>query len=267
MKPLAALGFEPAYARLDASQAGFDKYYGRMAGGSLLKVTRPGRFAELDALLIAELDRRFAPDRTIRVHDMAASSAITSLDLHEALKARRPVTVLASDHYDAVHVLEGGAVGFVFDADFAPLQLAIGSAGISAQHGLLRRALAPLWKSAVRRRHEARRVSLFHPRAEALAAADPDFVLARESFFSPPPGPYEVVRLLNAMWPSLGRDGTTSALRSVLATLTEDGLLVLGRAGNYTLFARREDGMEVLGGLGDAAENRDLVGGATKLLG
>ena len=81
MKPLAALGFEPVYARLDASRADFDKYYSRMLGGGLIKATRPGRFADLDALLIGELDRRIAAGRTNRVHDKAASSGITAAEL------------------------------------------------------------------------------------------------------------------------------------------------------------------------------------------
>lgn len=266
MKPIAALGFEPAYARLDASHADFDKYYGRMHGGGRFKTTRPGRFAELDALLVAELDRRFAAGRTIRVHDMAASSGITSLELYATLKARGPASLRASDYYDAVHVLDGRLLGFVFDADFAPLQIEIGGAAISAQHGLLRGALAPLWTSALQRRSEARRVSLFHPQAQTLAASDGGFVLARENFHMPPAGPFEVVRLANALWPSMARDEITTVLRSVVATLTGDGVLVLGRAGNYTLFGRGEGGFTALGGLGDAGENRELMSRAVSLL-
>jgi len=267
MKLLAALGFEPAYARLDASHADFDKYYSRMLGGTRLKTTRPGRFAELDALLVAELDRRFAAGRPIRMHDMAASSGITSLELYELVKARGPVSLRVSDYYDAIHVLDGGVVGFVFDADFEPLQMVIGGAAISAQRGLLRGVLAPLWPSALRRRGEARRVSLFHPRAEALAAIDPSFVLARDDFHSPSPGPFEVVRLANALWPSMHPDEITAVLRAALATLTEDGVLVLGRAGNYTLFGREAGGFRMLDGLGEVEENRQLMSRATSLLG
>ena len=172
MKPLAVLGFEPAYTRLDATGADFDKYYSRMGGGTLLKTTRPGRFAELDAMLVAELGR-FAPGRLIRVHDVAASSAITSIELLETLRARGPANVRASDYYDALYLLDGAPFSFVFDADMAPLQATVGRAGISAQHGPLRRVLAPFWASAIARQSEARRVSLFHPRALAAAAAIP----------------------------------------------------------------------------------------------
>jgi hypothetical protein len=238
-----------------------------MLGGARLKTTRPGRFSEVDALLVAELDRRFAAGRTIRVHDMAASSGITSRELHAVLKARGPVSLRASDYYDAIQVLEGGALDFVFDADFEPLQVVIGGAGISAQRGLLRGALAPLWRSALQRRGEARRVSLFHPQAEALAATDSSFVLARENFHAPPAGPFEVVRLANALWPSMRHDEITAVLRATLATLTEDGVLVLGRAGNYTLFGREAGGVRMLCGLGEAGENCELVGRAASLLG
>lgn len=265
MKPLAALGFEPAYARLDAAGADFDKYYSRMGGGTLLKTTRPGRFAELDALLVAELGR-FAPGRLIRVHDVAASSAITSIELLETLRARGPANVRASDYYDALYILDGTPFSFVFDADMAPLQATVGRAGISAQHGPLRRVLAPFWASAIARQSEARRVSLFHPRALAAAASDTGFTLVRESFFAPEAGPYEVVRLLNALWPELGRDAIGTVLRAAIATMTEDGVLVLGRAGDYTLFGRSGECLKPLGGLGDPAQNVDLMRGIAALV-
>jgi hypothetical protein len=172
MKSLAALGFEPAYARLDAAGADFDKYYSRMGGGALLKTTRPGRFAELDALLDAELGR-VAPGRLIRVHDVAASSAITSIELLEALRARGPANVRASDYYDALYLLDGAPFSFVFDADMAPLQATVGRAGISAQHGPLRRVLAPFWRQRSRGRARRGGYHCFIPGPSPLPQAIP----------------------------------------------------------------------------------------------
>ena len=48
--------------------------------------------------------------------------------------------------------------------------------------------------------------------------------------------------------------------------MTEDGVLVLGRAGDYTLFGRSGECLKPLGGLGDPAENVDLMRGIAALV-
>src|SRR5690242_16614223 len=90
----------------DAEETALETILERMPAGTASKRTYRRRFSALDDILAAEIDRRF--EGHISVHDMAASTAVTSLELYRLLSKRRPVTMRASDHYDAVDLVHMG---------------------------------------------------------------------------------------------------------------------------------------------------------------
>ena len=79
----------------EADETALEALYEQMPAGLAWKTTYRRRFAALDDLIAAEVEARFAAG-PISVHDMAASSAITSLDLYRRLSASHQVTVAAS---------------------------------------------------------------------------------------------------------------------------------------------------------------------------
>jgi len=257
------MGFEPAYTLLaDAEglpEAMVDRIYGRMPAGRLIKTTRARRFDELDRMIVREVESRMPPDRTVRVHDVAASSAITSVELFHRLSEIRSVAMKASDYYDALFRVRLCGVDFLLDADGAPLQVAIGRVAFSARRGPWRRLSAPFWPSARERLHRAERISLFHPEALRLAAINPAFKLVREDFFRPASDQFDVVRLANALWPSYTPEQTRGVVRDAAATVSEGGLFVLGRAGDYSIFVRLSGGFSEIATIGKRPDDAETV--------
>ncbi len=91
---------------------------------SIRKITRRGRFRELDAWLVEECNRRFAGVDSLVVHDVGASNGITSLELFELLSRERKVEVHATDYFDRLYLvtLHDENWTIAFDVDRQPLQ-------------------------------------------------------------------------------------------------------------------------------------------------
>src|SRR5260221_3579321 len=87
-------------------------------------ITFPGRFRAIDDAIESEIGKAFQPGRPIHVHEMAASNAITSLDLFERLRGRfgNAGSVSASDYADSVYVVSVSGWHVVFDVEKRPLQ-------------------------------------------------------------------------------------------------------------------------------------------------
>ncbi len=69
------------------------------------RITYPKRHNVVDGLMAEAIKEAFPPERPVRIHEVAASSAITSLDLYETLKPLRPnVSVLATDRLVEMYV-------------------------------------------------------------------------------------------------------------------------------------------------------------------
>lgn len=189
-------------------EAAFEALLKEMRGGKTSKLTRRNRLAALDGVLIKEISNRF--HGSIAVHDMAASSAITSMELYRRLFSERSGSFLASDFYDAVYFIGP----WVLNAEGKPLRRTwlSGLGRIGHSLGL------------------SRRVSLFHPAALALAREDRKFRLAREDLFAPPPAQYHVVRVMNALTlKNFSRQDIERAMRAIAQTVCEGGLLILGQ--------------------------------------
>jgi hypothetical protein len=251
-------GLEPAYTSLakqtEFSESELARIYGRMPGGNNSKTTSFDRFDELDGLTVREIEARFPPHHCVSVHDIAASNAITSVQLFHRIAAVRPVTMKASDFYDAVLRVRVFGLDFIFDAVGEPLQLALGRIGMRARRSPWRLLGAPLWPFARRAIHTAQRISLFHPTAAKLARETTAFRLAREDLFDLGPECFQVVRVTNAIGPWLPRAKMIAAYQRIASTICENGLLVAGRRGDYGVFLRSATRYSTLATLGPGIE-------------
>jgi hypothetical protein len=250
------------------------RLYLHAIGGTVPKRTWRGRHSRFDELLVEEIEARFPADAALRVHDMAASNAITSLELFHRLSHRERLGFLATDISDAIHVVSPAAGGWrvVFDADKKPLQF-IGRRMVlpadrpERKRYLVNRAIRQVLLATVLPR--ARRllaagqgssIPLFHPECVALARADARFRLGRDDVLRPRPGRYDVIRIMGLLgFRRFTPEAISAAVQAVSRQLAPGGLLAIGgncsRQGgpfNGTIYRRDGDRLRAL---------RDLDGG------
>ena len=112
-------------------------YNQTVVGGYVYKTTRRNRFKDVDKSLVPQLQKTFGTSQPIAIHDVGASSGITSLDLLGSCEqAGLDVSMHATDLYDhllAVPVRGGWTV--IFDSDGQPLQYIAKSWVLSARNG------------------------------------------------------------------------------------------------------------------------------------
>ena len=263
-----------------------------LRGGSQhSRYTQRQRLAALDCRLGEILAERGAWQR-IRIHDMAASNAITSLELFDYLRDREPVSLKASDYYDRLHIVNvGDRWRVAFDVDLKPIQYIGRRMMVCARRPdpdvptvdtivkpalqalLLPPALAALQRALDDTRAQPvqndryHQMSLFHPRCRSEAAADARFELQRDDLFSPAPYRYDVVRVANALSTDFMSEARIIAgVRAVAATIVEGGLLVLGRnaAGGDgpargTIFALNRDRLIPLADVAGGYQHKEAV--------
>lgn len=256
--------FAPAFAKLLSTPT--EKVRKRIlaampAGPFTSKTTRPDRLRDLDAAIILCAEQVLSADE-ITVHDMAASDGITSLELFDRLSERRSVRLRSSDYYDGIGVVRRGPFLVFYDKEQAVIQVALGALALRGTRAnrFLARLLSPdLTK--------LRQVSLLHPDVVARAKADSRFTAATDTFFSPAPARYDVVRVMNALGErNFPRPHIERAIRAIATTVADGGLLVLGRSADEldgraeaTIFQRTEGGFVPLVDLGGGYELRDFV--------
>lgn len=270
----------------DADEALIERLYRSMrAGTGTYKITRRSRSAVMDEVLVNLLAERFPATSPIRIHDMAASNAVTSLEMFDCLRQKLDVYVHASDYYDALYIvsLADSAWQVVLDVNLRPLQfVGYGMVLSGYKWEPARYPINRLAQTIVRRRvvsratelaarvlregmetngsGEVRRVSLFHPRCIEDARASTRFSLGRDDVFEPAPASYQVIRVTNALTTDhFSLDRVRDAIVAVCRNLERGGLLLLGRnadetdgALRATVFVRNG---ETLVGI------RDLAGG------
>lgn len=191
------------------------------------KATAPCRLAALDDALQAELSRQVAGGEALAVHDMAASTGITSLELYRKLSSIWPVAMRVSDRFNYVARHRAFGCDVYFDVLGRPVQCAFGNLGIYDQRGPLRWALRTI-ASLARSAPEVDRIALFDP--EVLAAQGPHFQLASDDLLNPDPGSYQVVRIANALIPQTHAAAEIiRALEAIAPIVAPGGLLLVGQ--------------------------------------
>ncbi len=249
----------------EADEELLEVLYAHTAGGyGVHKMTRAGRMQALDARLADELETRYGTHTPISVHDMACSNAITSLDMYRSLSDRFPVSVQASDYFDALWTVTPDESVFtvVFDANASPVQFVGRGMVISASHrepfryplngalrALLMKFVLPTAVSLLQAHLESggnandadsdqgsiRHVRLFHPKCLAAAAESTNFRLVRHDLFATSTQPstqqYQVVRVMNALTPHhFDADRVREGIRIAASQVEPGGLLLLGRS-------------------------------------
>jgi len=208
------------------------------------------RYATIDDIFVDEIDKVFATDRHVAIHDMAVSNSITSLDLFERMKYRKNLTVNATEFFDTLYVvtIPGSRWRVIFDAERRPLQIVGKGMVLSVRNverkrypvnrlvkwmlirGKLPHALRILHADAQQPENWVKRISLFHPRSMAMARRDPRFRLGRDNFFDPKDGSYEVIRILNAISSKrYSADRCMDIIRAVSMHLVDGGLFFIGK--------------------------------------
>jgi hypothetical protein len=214
-------------------------------------------------MLAEEIPVAFPPDQAIHVHDMGASSGITSMELFERLaRERANIHVHASDFFDALYVVSPPRSHWqiVFNRALTPVQFIGRGIAVSAKSWPGEKSSRRLLCSWLRARELPRAfeilcaglcgpgdadtdnamrlintISLFNPKCRSLALADARFTLGREDFMNPTSGPYHVIRLMNyrlsPVNPKLKSERESdieSLLVAIHRSLHPDGLFVLG---------------------------------------
>jgi hypothetical protein len=263
----------------------------RLSHEERFQKTRRDRFPELNEMLAVEIRIAFPPDQIIHVHDMAASSAITSMQLFECLSHERPnVRLHASDFFDTLYVVSPPQTRWqvVFNRALAPVQFVAVGLAVSGRRlptdgiakNLLRRWLvaralpraleilsSALYGPAGQEADEARRcvknISMFDPRCRVLAQIDTRFTLGREDLFDPSSGPYDVVRVMNALSPSFPHSQICKVLLAIHHALHDGGLLVVGAGGeentDATIFRRSTNGFIAIKDVGSGSMLRRRI--------
>jgi hypothetical protein len=234
------LRFEPSLAAI----------YEQLPGGTQSKRTFARRYGAIDSELASAIEETFRDQRPVRVHDMAASNAITSVELFDALKQRPGLTVRATDYFDRLTIvsLPGSHWRVVFDAEGRALQfigqrMVLSAVRRERRHLFLNRFLRQLLQPRLVPR--ARQIlaagdpdrieviSLFHPIAIERARQEPRFTLGSDNLFDPEPGTYEVIRIMSA-FAGYPEDQVTAAVGRIASRLCAGGLLTIGRQNRAT---------------------------------
>ncbi len=258
-------------------------------GGGIYKMTHRNRFPEVDELM-ARTAEEYVGESPVRIHDAAASNAITSLDLLRRLdewftsggQPQAPVTILASDYYDHLDfvTIPGSQWTVAFDINQQALQvigrriLLSGVSPPSLRYPINRMAHLIYAKrcieAAAKCLHESigvRRVPLFHPECLELAARDPRFELRRHDVFQRTQEKFHIIRVMNLLTPKhLTESDVQRGVSACVRSLTPGGTFVFGRTMDdddgrpcATAISLTPSGPQIAWEVNGGAENRDLI--------
>lgn len=267
-----------------------DRIYRSIRGGDgIYKMTHRNRFPEVDEQ-IARTAERYVGDAPVRIHDAAASNAITSLDLLRRLdewfiargQPQAPVTMLASDYYDHLDfvTVPGSQWTVAFDVNQQALQV-IGRrillSGVSPPslrypinrmaHLIYARRCIEAAAKCLREDIGVRRVPLFHPEALEVASRDQRFELRQHDVFQPTGEKFHIVRVMNLLTPGhLPESDVLRGVRASKQSLVPGGTFVFGRTMDdddgrpcVTALEFTSSGPQIAWEVNGGAENRDLI--------
>ncbi len=221
-------------------------YSGLSTQANVFKITRRNRFEKVNRKVSFEVKNRFPGLERFRIHDVGASSGITSLELFDELSHIRPVGVLASDFFDHLELVTPPDSGWtiVFDAEGRPVQ-AIGygfALSLTAREarrypvnrllaGSVQRRIVPRSVALRAAGNAVRTVPLFHPLCLERAKNDSNFTLARHDVFAPMPGRFQMIRAMNFLNRCYFHEpALRKALQLCAEGLEPGGLLLIGRS-------------------------------------
>lgn len=232
------------------------------------KTTNIRRFKSLDDTICKHAIKFSKP---VKVHDVAASDGITSVNLSDALSESSIVhSVRFSDKFSNLYTRRSGLSRIVYDqegvliyADFF---------GLLASPYLPKRFWLSKWLGyAYSEKHERKpdetEILLLNPIARRrIAAKQLDFFYYDLFDSKVSDETYQVVRCMNALNPAIFSESKLrSAVTKLAENLEEKGILVIGRTNpssgenHATIFQRRDSALVVLERHGDGSEIETIV--------
>jgi hypothetical protein len=227
------------------------------------KQTAAGRFRDLDEATISLMRK----EGMNVIHDIAVSSGVTSLELYRTLQDRGlPARFYISDRY-ARYGATGRGLVRIFDADGALIEMY--ACGVLAKSDLPRnywfsRYLYALF-AGTSGNGKVRSFLLFdrqvmeHIEKNLLHFIDYDVFQTR---YTPP---FTFVRCMNLLNLSYFLpDKIEGALRNIIDSLAEDGILQIGRTtpdghNMVGFYRKRGDGLKLVREIGGGTEVRDVL--------
>lgn len=258
----------------------------RLSNGTFRTSFR-NRFADLNALAGTVLQNRFEASAPVEFQDRAVSHALTSAEW-----ASDVMRCFPHAHFEASDLMlflleihsESGTT-YIAEPDGVLLQAIRGPFVVSLCHReSIRFPFHRLIAGRERRRfdsmnlpagwsngnHEAsctvRQLSLVHPEARALAAADPRFQVRQRSVFDVSPDPCDVLRTMNILNAGyFSESQLLEGIRGAWKSLRLGGVWVVGRTmeddftNHATLLERTASGWRVIERLGLGSEVESLA--------
>ncbi len=252
------------------------------------RTTFAGRFRDVDEAVLGWMHRLFEPSAGIDIQDRAASHALTSCEW-----AERVFEIFPNARFEASDILlnlveiSRGCEAYILEPGGCPLQFVKPPFVVSLQaeprrypvnrliarrarrrlDGLLRGASDGGWtEAAARQGWRVRRIPYVHPRARALAAANPNFHLRVRSVFDVPPAGCDVLRTMNIFNSSyFTRDQLAAGAEAAFQSLRRNGIWIVGRtleedfSNHVSLLQRGERSWQVLDRIGRGSEMESLA--------
>lgn len=211
--------------------------------------TQANRMTEIDSVLRDVVAQHLQSRDIVRIHDTCCSNGVTSAELFTLLAQDREIACVASDLHVAIKVSQsafgttiwrddGRCVqivtrGRIWSAPFRNLKVLdrLKSVFIAKAGHVVRG-----WPFGAR---SDRTISLFHPKARALAHEDPRFSLMQHDIMAPMADKFDLIRILN-VFHNWSQDNVDLAIRAACNGLDQGGILCVGfgQAGDALLYGK-----------------------------
>jgi len=233
------------------------------------KTTNSRRFKSLDDSICKYASE--LPQQPLKVHDVAASDGITTVNLSDAMDSQSIAhSIWFSDKFSNLYTRRTGISRIVYDQEgtlvYAELLKMLASPYLPSRFWLSR-MLGRLYSRKCERRPNEKEVLLLNPLARTRIAEK------RMQFFHydlfdghDSNGPYHVIRCMNALNPAIFEESLLlNALTKLVKNLDDGGILIIGRTNpstgenHATIFRLSKLGLEVLDRLGDGSEIESIA--------
>jgi hypothetical protein len=272
-------------------------YFNELRIGFPYKRTHSGRFLEINNFIIDAIKSHIGVEKIISVHDMAASSGITSWEFFEQLEAEKlKVVFVASDYYTHLFLvrLRNHRWLTVLDSDFNILQyvgygfvLTNPEANIYILNNLLLKYLnsSVLSKAqkflyrVIKNKYEydrfdykeasgsIQRIPLISPKILRNMDVKSNFKFIRHDLFRESEQKVDIIRTMNILNKShFSEKQLLKGIKSIINSLNDKGFWIVGenrdnKESNCTLYIKSGNGLIHLRDFCGGSEMSDLIKG------
>ena len=239
----------------------------RLPNGSC-KTTNSSRFLSLDDSICKHASELSQP---VKIHDVAASDGITSVNLSDAMD-RESVSheIWFSDKFSNLYTRRSGLSRVVYDQEgtlvYAEMFGLLASPYLPSRFWLSR-ILGRLYSRKFERSSNETEILLLNPLARTRIAEKRMRFFYYDLFESEDcNGPYQVIRCMNALNPAIFDESMLiDALTKLVKNLDDKGVMIIGRTNpdsgenHATIFRLGNSVFEVVERIGEGSEIESLV--------